>query len=183
MNKPLKPINLEGYEDYAIDEDGDIYSYKKNRWLKKRIAGTCEYYMTSLRIKGKRVDRLNHRLCAIAWLPLPDGSTDYDKWMVCHKDNNKLNINKDNLYWGTNQTNMIQMYRDKIWDINDAKKYKKNKRDYKVYINDKLVGVFHSYKEIINTLGIPNTTIYRLIRNKTAYNKYNARIEVKEPEE
>ena len=75
------------------------------------------------------------------------------------------------------------MYRDKIWDINDAKKYKKNKRDYKVYINDKLVGVFHSYKEIIDTLGIPNTTIYRLIRNKTAYNKYNARIEVKEPEE
>ena len=26
MNKELKPIPLEGYEDYVIDEDGDVYS-------------------------------------------------------------------------------------------------------------------------------------------------------------
>lgn len=30
MNKELKPIPLEGYEDYGIDEDGDVYSYKKH---------------------------------------------------------------------------------------------------------------------------------------------------------
>lgn len=183
MNKEIKPIPLKGYEKYGIDEDGDIYSFGTNQWLKKRVVGTCEYYVTNLYVNGGRVCKTNHRLCAIAWLPLPDGSTDYNKWMVCHKDNNKLNINKDNLYWGKNRDNQKQMYNDGIWSITDAHKYKRNPRKYLVYINEELVGVFSSYKEIIRTLHIPNTTVYRLIKNKTAYNKYNARIEVKEPEE
>lgn len=183
MNKKLKPIPLEGYEDYGIDEDGDVYSYKKHEWINKRICGTCEYYITSLYVNHKRVHKTNHRLCAMAWLPLPDGTNNFQNWVVCHKDNNKLNCNKDNLYWGKPKENTKQMYDDGIWDVNKARKYKNRHRNYLVYISGELVGVFHSYKEIIDTLGIPNTTIYRLIKNKTAYNKYNARIEVVEPNE
>ena len=47
------------------------------------------------------------RLVALAWVPNP-----YNKPFVCHIDNNPLNNDYRNLYWGTHKENMEQMVKD-----------------------------------------------------------------------
>lgn len=59
------------------------------------------------RVKIRNKSYSVSRLVALAYIPNPE-----NKPCVCHKDNNSLNNNVDNLYWGTHQENMAQMIVD-----------------------------------------------------------------------
>lgn len=113
----FKPID--GFDGrYLIDRYGNILS--KNTRPNQYHAKTEQltpmrqniskegYRCISLRNSNrKRTNYLVHRLVALTFLDNPEG-----KSYVCHKDNNKLNCNVDNLYWGTNSENVIQAYDD-----------------------------------------------------------------------
>jgi hypothetical protein len=110
--------NISDFPGYYVTVDGKVYSRKNNRhgYLKDYHLLKTKYtkhdgrpYVT-LRNPKLGIRRLAkvHRLVALAYIPNPE-----NKPCVCHKDNNSLNNNVDNLYWGTQAENMSQMRFDK----------------------------------------------------------------------
>lgn len=75
---------------YAITEDGQVWSYQSNRFLKLSDNGQG-YLKVNL---GRGDQRYIHRLVAEAFIPNPFG---YE--FVNHKDENKSNNSVSNLEW------------------------------------------------------------------------------------
>lgn len=92
---------IEGYDGkYGITEDGQVFSFNKNRFLKQQT--TEKGYKTimlskSSKYKSHRV----HRLVAQAYLPNPDNLPE-----VNHKDEDKTNNSVSNLEWCTKDYNL-----------------------------------------------------------------------------
>lgn len=91
--------DIQGYEGlYAVTEDGRVWSYRRNRFLKPDVVKG--YLRVKLCINGKCTNYLIHRLVALAYLPNPDNLP-----QVNHRDENKLNNCVDNLEWMTSKEN------------------------------------------------------------------------------
>lgn len=88
----MKDIN--DYEKlYAITEYGEVWSYKRNKFLKKCLTKSG-YYIVNLHKNGVMKSYRINRLVAIAFIPNPNNLP-----LVNHKDENKLNNSVDNLEW------------------------------------------------------------------------------------
>ena len=87
------PKKIPAYEDYTIDESGNVYSRKSRRYLsqQKRKDG---YYYVDLCKNGKRKYFAVHRLVAVTFV---ENGMNYPQ--VNHKDEDKTNNNADNLEW------------------------------------------------------------------------------------
>ena len=87
------PKKIPAYEDYTIDECGNVYSRKSRRYLsqQKRKDG---YYYVDLCKNGKRKYFAVHRLVAVTFV---ENGMNYPQ--VNHKDEDKTNNNADNLEW------------------------------------------------------------------------------------
>ena len=96
-------IKIKDFPNYSIDEHGNVRSDKSGRILKPRVH-TRNYLFVELRKDGKGYQKLVHRLVAEAFILNPNNYPN-----VCHRDNNKRNPHKDNLFWG-NQTMNGQHY-------------------------------------------------------------------------
>lgn len=94
-----------GFEDhFMVSPDGQVFSKRSNRLLKRVVSGTG-YYTIPSRIggrKGKCVCIKVHRAVAEAFTPNPTG-----KPFVNHLDGDKLNNSVNNLEWCTAKENAI----------------------------------------------------------------------------
>lgn len=102
----IETINKNGYE---ASKDGQVVSHKGKtpRTLKQAI-GSHGYPVVNLRIDGKSVLFLVHRLVAMTYLEGVDG-----KPLVNHKDGNKQNNHVDNLEYVTHSENIQHYYDNK----------------------------------------------------------------------
>lgn len=92
-------VGFEGL--YAITENGEVWSYRTNRFIKSFVRSNG-YLQTLLVDKnGNKRTLKNHRMVAEAYIPNPDNLPD-----VNHIDENKLNNNVNNLEWMTHYDNM-----------------------------------------------------------------------------
>lgn len=105
MIKDNQLIRINGCEDYAIDRNGNVYSYKSDKVLKqgKNHRG---YSQVCLTVNGQKLTKKVHRLVAEAFIPRENG-----KNQVNHKDGNKANNSVANLEWCTNSENQLHAYR------------------------------------------------------------------------
>jgi hypothetical protein len=97
---------IQGYENYSVTEDGQVWSNITNRFLKtklnKKING---YVLVQLYSKGKMKNHYVHRLVAQAYIPNPD-----NKPQVNHLDKNIHNNNVGNLEWCTCKENQVHAW-------------------------------------------------------------------------
>ena len=92
--------DIKGYEGlYGITTEGDVYSYKRKRFLKP-IADEKGYLIVNLCKDGKMKKYKIHRLVAEAYIPNPDNLPQVD-----HINEDKTNNCVNNLQWITNRDN------------------------------------------------------------------------------
>ena len=91
---------LDTYPGYAVTDDGNVWSDKTNKFLKPYQGATSKYLMVMLRIDGKSVNRLVHRLVLEGFVgPCPPGMEG------CHNDGDMLDNRLINLRWDTRVAN------------------------------------------------------------------------------
>jgi hypothetical protein len=92
-------MEIEGFTNYLIYEDGRVYSKYKNKFLKP-IKKKTGYYQLTLYNNKKPTLFLLHRLLAKFFIPNPDNLPFID-----HKDRNPDNNCLDNLRWVSHRDN------------------------------------------------------------------------------
>jgi hypothetical protein len=112
----LKNLNeikgLENFSDYAIDVDGNVWSFKYNKmkklrpgWAKKR----GNYLFVRLSdSKGNKRNLYVHRLVAMAYLPCNDFTLE-----VNHINRNQCDNRIENLEWISRKQNMEHLSQTK----------------------------------------------------------------------
>ncbi len=91
---------VNGFENYTVDEQGNIYSICSKKYLKPS-RNKNGYMMVELFNEKEGKNKLVHRVVAEAFIPNPNNYP-----QVNHKDENKLNNNVTNLEWCTAKYNM-----------------------------------------------------------------------------
>lgn len=169
MNVLTKEI--EGFNGrYLISSNGivtSVYRYAKIHGVMVKITKPKELkpgidskgYLVVGLFNGDGVQHSKrvHRLVAEAFINNPE-----NKRCVCHKDNNKTNCNVENLYWGTDQENILQAFKDGIH---------KNKRAVMQTTNTgEVLKTFSSIHEASRETGIQSQNIWNCVvgRKKTA---------------
>ena len=104
--------DIVGYEGiYQISDNADVIITKTGN-IKKPWINNKGYKVVDLYKDGKGKHVLLHRLMAEAFVPNPNNYP-----IVLHKDNNKTNVDPDNLAWGTYSENNAQAIKDGLNSI------------------------------------------------------------------
>ena len=99
---------IDGFEDYCVSDNGDVYNVTTGRKLKPGLCGTPDkkYYFVNLCKNGIVTSLTNHRLVALAFIF--NDNPDLKK-LVDHKDGKNLNNSVSNLRWSTHKGNSQNM--------------------------------------------------------------------------
>jgi len=90
---------IEGFENYTIYENGDIWNDKRKGLLHSYVSNKG-YCVVQLYKDGKSCKKLVHRLLGLAFIANPE-----NKPCIDHIDRNKTNNNLCNLRWATIREN------------------------------------------------------------------------------
>ena len=166
---PYQRKDIRGFPEYQIDTEGTVWSTGKNnmtgikKWMKCR-----DHYRVKL---YKKVNDLwlykrpaVHRLVAEAFISNPQ-----NKPFVCHKDDNPLNNNVDNLYWGNASTNLKDAIKNGGFKIlkGEELKHAKLKNTDIPLIRELLINSSMRYKRIGELFGVCAHTIGKIARRET----------------
>tara|TARA_R110002126_G_C10266985_1_gene483663 strand:+ start:82 stop:546 length:465 start_codon:yes stop_codon:yes gene_type:complete len=136
-------MEIQGYENYLIYEDGRVYNKKYDRFLKQQI-NTQGYYIVDLYYKSIRKHFSIHRLIALHYIINP-----YNYEEVDHIDRNRLNNNINNLRWvdkSMNSLNKIKRKDNKTGYKNII--FNKTKNTYKTDITRNNIRLQKNFKRL-----------------------------------
>lgn len=162
-------LKLEGCnKEYLIDEDGNIFDLKENKYRKPSITKDG-YLKISFYINGKYKRKLVHRLVLMTFNPIDN----MENLQVNHKDGNKQNNNINNLEWCTQLENQKHAWENGLCKNstpsgNEAHHKKLNKDIVNEILYDLQCGL--SYQKIANKYNISKSTVYQ-IKNGITWNK------------
>lgn len=97
-------VTIKGYEDYKINKQGEIISYKRvhPKKIKNHIKGNGYVEVTLSPRKGVYKQLGLHRLLAETFIPKPDGAN-----VVNHKNGDTTDYRLENLEWITDSENKL----------------------------------------------------------------------------
>lgn len=91
---------IEGFEDYEISNEGQVFSHKSNKFLSPWLSGRG-YLQVGLRKDGRTYTKTVHRLVAKTFIPNPNNLP-----VVNHLDENQTNNRVENLEWCSQEHNV-----------------------------------------------------------------------------
>ena len=94
-------MEIEGFENYLIFENGDVVNVNTGLKL-KHFKNNCGYKTIGLSKKGKKSTKSVHRLLAKAYIPNPDNKPQVDHINRIRDDNRLCNLR-----WVTNSENQL----------------------------------------------------------------------------
>jgi hypothetical protein len=150
------------YNDYTLYEDGRLYSYKKNKFL-KWVKESNGYFGIRLYQNGKAIPLLQHRILAQSFIPNTE-----NKREVNHINGLKQDNRLCNLQWVTPSENLKHAYDNGLRKA--APTYKK--------VFDVMVGtIYDSVMEAARINNISKQYLSDMLRgrrkNKTNLQFYN----------
>ena len=154
-----------GYEGlYKVDENGNVFSVRNNKLLKRMMFPSGYEYVHLCNGKGKTKLFRVHRLVAETFIPNPNNLPE-----VNHKDGDKLNNNVKNLEWCTNLENMRHSVETGLRNVKGE-----NNPSAKLTVKD-VINIRKEYipksKEfgtvaLARKYGVTNVMIGKIIRNE-----------------
>ena len=158
INEELRPISISNV-DY-ITPSGKVYcNYEDDLFfLKKNTPNNNNGYLyTSIRCSdGKQRGCRTHKLVAEAYLPNPNNLP-----IVMHLDNNKNNINVNNLKWGTVSENTKAAYDDGLAK-NDKGLFDSQSMQIAVFdLNKNYINWYGSAHIVEEVFGVSKSTVLR----------------------
>ena len=93
-------MQVNGFNDYEVFEDGRVWSNKRNKFLFGGVA-TGGYRVVTLRKNNKSYTKLVHRLVAEGFIPNPDNLPE-----VHHINEDKTDNRVENLMWVSREENV-----------------------------------------------------------------------------
>ena len=154
--------NISGFDDYCINEFGEIYSLKTKMYIKPSD-NYNNYKVITFRKDGIKKQFRLHRLVAETFLPNPN-----NKSQVNHIDGNKANNHVSNLEWATPLENNIHAYQTGL-----KKGNKKGNKKGKLVINLQNGIIYNSATEACKATNINLNTFMGYLngnyKNKTLY--------------
>ena len=141
-------MEVKGYENYIIYNDGDVYSRYRNRYLKHKTQRSGHKFVCLYKNKDSEAFRV-HRLVALHYIPNPD-----NKDCVDHIDGNKSNNNVKNLRWTTHRENMNAFQKKRTNNTSGIKNISYDKASDRWMYKKKIFGIriqkyFKTKKEAI----------------------------------
>ncbi len=100
-------LKIKDFEDYTIDKNGNVFSIRKDKYLKPYLDRKNGYLSVALYKDGTHKNYRVHRLVAETFIPNPSNLP-----QVNHIDGNKLNNNVDNLEWCTSKQNIQHAWKN-----------------------------------------------------------------------
>ena len=118
----MKQVDIKGFEDYQITDNGLVWSKKRNVFLKPSLS--AGYNHVILCNDGKQKTFLVHRLVAEAFIPNPE-----NKPCVDHINGDRTDNSVENLRWVTpreNSNNPITLKNNSNGQIKTQHKHKRD---------------------------------------------------------
>ena len=151
---------IKGYENYLVSDQGRVFNFKYNRFLKPR-KNNRGYFLVNLCKIGVMKTLKVHRLVALAYIPNPE-----NKRTVNHIDGIKINNFAINLEWNTYSENMQHAY--------DAGLKQKGEKHYRAKLNEDQVLEIrrlyktgdYTYRALGKMFGVDNSHISNIVNRK-----------------
>lgn len=159
----MKPINIEGYETYHVNEFGVVLNSLTGRILKPDL-NSAGYQRITLMVNSKRLRMTVHRIVALTHL----SDTYRDNLVVNHKDGNKLNNHYKNLEWITSSENRKHAFKNKL-----CKRPNSRLSDNEVHDICSALQAGHPARNICDHFNIPEHVLYD-IRSRRYYKDISA---------
>jgi len=139
-------MEIEGYPNYLIYDDGRVWSKKSNKFLKHQINNFGYFTIGLTDVKVRKFFKI-HRLVAIHYIPNTENKPD-----VNHIDGDKSNNNIKNLEWMTRSENCNAFKKTPTINTSGEKNITFNKSHklwvyQKIHYGKRMVKYFKTFEE------------------------------------
>jgi hypothetical protein len=150
---------IPGYPDYAVTEDGRVFSIKRNKWCKNTLM-KVGYYATTLRdANNNKKTMLLHRIVAMTFIHNTE-----NKPCVNHLNGIKTDNRVRNLEWSTYAENNKHAHKTGLNYISQSNKIEASrtaKEKFSKIVLDTQTGIFYnSAREAAKAINVNSNTLH-----------------------